>query len=748
MPSATCHDSVRKERRKGVKRGPYKHKSYRVTVSPDRASSQVRDTSSYDDQAIEKRQRSASTATTPELDPQPAEMAEETPEPAKGSAEADAAAAAAAWSKLHILSQLCSAVLDHSTKTDDGEGETEPETEAVDGTSKAAVTSTVPAPLSTEDDEVPIVKPRAVRPKSARVSKKRSAEGSPKEKAAKKQARGDGVVAETEDMDDGAEVTTNVSHIVSPTSSGSSHKVGEQPVPKGVVTRRALAGSAATIPTTTPAPSPSRGPHRDQLNGDHLQKKVMEAGMAAGRRAGEPPSKAVSEEAGEDSMNPVTRHFEFSGPYFVPVVVMGMTIAPILLYTLCDAKACPPNLPTVLADWRSYFLPLDHFSLECVLAVFTWQVLHFVLYLVLPGERVRGTLLRDGKTLIYPINGFRAMLVSACLVFAAVRSRGIAPLIWIADHYLGLAMASILLCLIYSTLLYIASFRPGKPLLALGGNSGWQFYDFFIGRELNPRFLGVDLKFMCELRPGLIGWCVLNLALAARQGRDLMVASGGGVSDAGGLAEVVEALSHATTSMWLVVLFELYYVIDALWNERSILTTMDITTDGFGFMLCYGDMAWLPFTYTLQARYLSFRPVNLGRWGACGVVMLKLVGIYMFRASNGQKNAFRTDPDGESVKHLKYIETASGRKLLVSGWWGVARHINYTADWLMALSWCLPTGFSTPVPYFYAIYFAILLWHRELRDEENCQKKYGKDWDRYCKIVRYRFIPGMDVTLK
>ena len=59
----------------------------------------------------------------------------------------------------------------------------------------------------------------------------------------------------------------------------------------------------------------------------------------------------------------------------------------------------------------------------------------------------------------------------------------------------------------------------------------------------------------------------------------------------------------------------------------------------------------------------------------------------------------------------------------------------------MALSWCLPTGFETPITYFYAIYFAILLWHRELRDEHKCKSKYGRDWDKYCKIVPYRFIP-------
>lgn len=43
------------------------------------------------------------------------------------------------------------------------------------------------------------------------------------------------------------------------------------------------------------------------------------------------------------------------------------------------------------------------------------------------------------------------------------------------------------------------------------------------------------------------------------------------------------------------------YVWDALYNEKAVLTTMDITTDGFGFMLAFGDLCWVPFTYTLQA---------------------------------------------------------------------------------------------------------------------------------------------------
>ena len=61
----------------------------------------------------------------------------------------------------------------------------------------------------------------------------------------------------------------------------------------------------------------------------------------------------------------------------------------------------------------------------------------------------------------------------------------------------------------------------------------------------------------------------------------------------------------------------------------------------------------------------------------------------------------------------------------------------------MGLSWCLTCGFVSIVPYFYAIYFAVLLVHRSGRDDHFCGVKYGEDWERYKKKVPCKFIPGV-----
>jgi hypothetical protein len=70
-------------------------------------------------------------------------------------------------------------------------------------------------------------------------------------------------------------------------------------------------------------------------------------------------------------------------------------------------------------------------------------------------------------------------------------------------------------------------------------------YDWFMGRQLNPRFGPLDLKFFCELRPGLIGWAALNW---------IFVFEG-------------YTTGKMTPALALVAIFQTLYVADALFFE-------------------------------------------------------------------------------------------------------------------------------------------------------------------------------------
>ena len=461
-----------------------------------------------------------------------------------------------------------------------------------------------------------------------------------------------------------------------------------------------------------------------------------------------------------------------------------MTLLPAIVYLsvfLCnDVSGCPApsllNLKTLSLERLKAETPWPKegftglFDGKVTAWVLAYYALSVAMQLGLPGAVVNGVKLESGGRHKYKFNAFNSALIvlGGCALGTAFQGARFPVWVFIWDNLPQIVTSNLLIAWAVSSYVYLASFsvphsgkaNPKHRELALGGQSGNIIYDFFIGRELNPRIdfprslpiiggQSLDIKHFMELRPGLTGWILLDLAFIAHQYR---------------------VYSTISDSILLITLFQATYVLDALYMEPAILTTIDITTDGFGFMLAFGDLVWLPFVYSLQARYLAVHPVRLGLFGIAGVLAVQGVGYYIFRSSNNEKNRFRTDPKDPRVKHLTSIPTQSGSRLLTSGWWGRARHINYLGDWIMAWSYCLPTGIAgylikthknpltghvnrEVVPdssakgwgivftYFYILYFAILLVHRERRDEEKCRKKYGADWDKYTSKVPSRIVP-------
>ncbi|PSN39628.1 7-dehydrocholesterol reductase [Blattella germanica] len=251
---------------------------------------------------------------------------------------------------------------------------------------------------------------------------------------------------------------------------------------------------------------------------------------------------------------------------------------------------------------------------------------------------------------------------------------------------------------------------PARPLL----------YEFYVGLELHPRVLGMDVKQLTNCRIGMMGWqlLILSFYLAGVQRHGFNVAT----------------------------------LVNLLLQVSGYFGTLDIILDRAGYYICWGCLVWLPCLYTFSSYYLVTHVPVVSTISALLIGLLGLFSILLNYRVDYEKQLFRRASEGKCElwgEPARFIEAqykdSSGAvhtsKLLLSGFWGRARHFNYTFELLAALSWCLP-GLGLGVwPFLYFIFLTILLVHRTFRDEVKCEEKYGHAWERYCREVPYRLVP-------
>ncbi|ODV92937.1 hypothetical protein CANCADRAFT_95800 [Tortispora caseinolytica NRRL Y-17796] len=422
-------------------------------------------------------------------------------------------------------------------------------------------------------------------------------------------------------------------------------------------------------------------------------------------------------------------HREFGGIPGSFVLITTLPWLVIFLMTAASNGSIPfdgPGLKALLEDTYSHVYT-SILDIAAYKAYVCWWTGLAMMRVIIPCRKFDGLPNRDGSVLTYNLNALTSLII-LCIVLTLrgfATSWQLPELQFLYDHLFGMAIAAIFFSIAQAVWVYLYSFRSSKPLLAAGGDTGSVIYDFYIGRELNPMIGSFELKVFNELRPGLILWIMINLAMCHHQ---------------------FIAYGKVSSGLILVTLMEGFYVLESLYNEDKVLSTMDVVSDGFGFMLSFGDLALVPFTYSLQAQFLTDRPeIELSFFEIAAIAALQAIGYIIFRKTNSQKDWFRhLTPAERKASGYKFIKSPTGRSLLADGWWGYSRHINYFGDWLMAWSWCLAAGVSglkSRVCLFYVIYFAVLLIHRERRDDEKCANQHKQAWTEYKKLVPWRIIP-------
>jgi 7-dehydrocholesterol reductase len=298
------------------------------------------------------------------------------------------------------------------------------------------------------------------------------------------------------------------------------------------------------------------------------------------------------------------------------------------------------------------------------------------------------------------------------------------------DHFGELLVTSSLFALILCAVLYCQGLR--MPASSDAGGTGRPIWDFYWGTQLHPRLFEYDLKQLINCRYAMMGWSIIVVSAAAAQ---------------------VDRHGHLSHAMLACAALQMVYLFKFFVWEGGYFHSLDITHDRFGFYIAWGVCGWLPIVYTLPNLYLVDHPGTMSRLVALALFLLGLTAIIVnyqadrqrqrFRATNGNTKIWGRKPKAIVATYTTADGVTRKNLLLVSGWWGVARHFHYLPELTVALAWTLPVGFHHFVPWFYVLFLATLLVHRSLRDDDRCARKYGEAWKEYKRRVRWRILPGV-----
>jgi len=336
------------------------------------------------------------------------------------------------------------------------------------------------------------------------------------------------------------------------------------------------------------------------------------------------------------------------------------------------------------------------------------------LHVVIPARKTVGYVTDEvtGETARYRLNG-KYVLVCSIAIWFLLGYFNVVPYTWLYDtRWLGL-IGACLIGLAYS--IYVVGNRPstGKPLIA----------DFWFGRAQDPQFRDglIDAKVWFYM----IGAVMLQLNVLS--------------------CAAYHVLNAADVNPGFLVACGMltWFCFDYLIGEKVHLWTYDYVAERVGFKLGFGCLAFYPYFYAVALWFTATRP-NPGHavWFTvmCGVVYL--VGWVFTRGANMQKYFFKVAPERKFLG-LTPVAIGTGElRVLVSGFWGLSRHINYMGEIVQGVAVALAVGYAGVwAVWLYPAYYIALLVSRQADDDKVCQAKYGELWDDYTAQVKYRVVP-------
>jgi len=339
----------------------------------------------------------------------------------------------------------------------------------------------------------------------------------------------------------------------------------------------------------------------------------------------------------------------------------------------------------------------------------------FILNVSMPGRWVQGYVTKpnSNEKLRYRLNGLM-VLGTVVLSWGLLCYFKVMSWDWFYAYRWYALAGAVTFGLIFSLVLVLPNPAVKSSFLS----------DFFLGRLENPQLWGgkIDAKMWLYL----VGAIMLELNVLSFAAHHYLLYG-----------------EQASMGIFVSTGLLTYFVVDYLSFEEVHLYTYDFFAEKVGFKLGWGCIAFYPFFYSIPVWSTAAMPnpqtpsVLLILYAA-----LFFIGWGLSRGANLQKYFFKKDPQRSFLGIRPETITDGDKTLLVNGFWGLSRHINYLGEILMATGIVLCVGYPGLLwPWLYPLYYVALLFPRQADDDKRCALKYGALWEQYVKKVPYRIIP-------
>jgi protein-S-isoprenylcysteine O-methyltransferase Ste14 len=333
----------------------------------------------------------------------------------------------------------------------------------------------------------------------------------------------------------------------------------------------------------------------------------------------------------------------------------------------------------------------------------------------LPGRWVTGYINRpaSAEKMRYHLNGFSVFIVIITLWFIFGNS-GLIPYDFLYIHRWQGVTGACILGIVFTMAVVLPFPRVRRSLLA----------DLYLGRAENLQ-LG-DGRVDAKMWLYLTGATMLELNALSFAAHHMLIFG-----------------DKASPGILVSTALITFFVLDYLTFERVHLYTYDLFAERVGFKLGWGCLVFYPYFYPVALwstvnRSDPHTPV----WLMAIYVIVFFTGWTLARGANMQKYFFKRNPGKKFLWIVPETITNGTSTLLVNGFWGVSRHINYLGEILMASGIVLSAGYPALIwPWLYPLYYVLLLFPRQRDDDRRCAVKYGELWNEYKKRVPWKIIP-------